>query len=85
MLESLAVENGATMKKARKTVSHARNRTSEAFRKSYDFRGGVRGKYASRFANGASLVLLAPDVAKEFPTARAVNRALRSILKDRAK
>jgi hypothetical protein len=85
MLELLAVENGATMKKARKTASSTRSPRTDVLRKSYDFSRGVRGKYASRITNGASLVLLAPDVAREFPTARAVNRALRSILKDRAK
>ena len=73
------------MKKARNTASRGRTAASEALRKTYDFRNGVRGKYASRFSNDASLVLLAPDVAREFPTARAVNRALRSILKDRAR
>src|SRR6266403_677178 len=30
----------------------------------YDFNGGVRGKYAARFAEGANIVVLDPDVAK---------------------
>lgn len=47
----------------------------------YDFRGGVRGKHARRYAEGTNLVLLAPDVAKAFPTANAVNRALRALAK----
>ena len=51
----------------------------------YDFSTGVRGKYAARFAEGTNLVLLAPDVAGEFPSADAVNRALRAVIKSRAK
>jgi hypothetical protein len=51
----------------------------------YDFSKGVRGKYAARFAEGTNLVLLAPDVAAEFPTADAVNRALRTVIKSRSK
>lgn len=49
----------------------------------FDFRGGVRGKYAARFAQGTNVVLLAPDVAKRFPTARSVNAALRSLIASR--
>ena len=45
----------------------------------YDFRDGARGKYADRFAAGTNLVTLAPDVAKAFPDARAVNTALRAL------
>lgn len=45
----------------------------------YDFRGGVRGKYAKRYAQGTNLVLLEPDVAKVFPNSRSVNKALRSL------
>ena len=45
----------------------------------YDFSSGVRGKYASRFAKGSALVLLAPDVAQMFPDARSVNDALRAL------
>jgi hypothetical protein len=50
----------------------------------YDFRGGVRGKYAERFAAGpVRVVVLAPDVAGAFGSARAVNAALRRLLKQR--
>jgi hypothetical protein len=44
----------------------------------YDFSSGVRGKYAAEFAPRAAVVVLAPDVAKVFRTAKAVNDALRS-------
>ena len=36
----------------------------------YDFSNGVRGKYASRFANGTVMVVLDPDVAELFPVFR---------------
>ncbi len=48
-------------------------------REEYDFTNGVRGKYAERFAEGTNLVRLEPDVAKEFPTSEAVNKALRDL------
>jgi len=32
----------------------------------YDFSEGVRGKYAARFAEGANVVVLDPDVAEVF-------------------
>jgi hypothetical protein len=43
-------------------------------------RNGVRGKYADRYREGTNLVLLAPDVAKAFPTEEAVNEALRLVI-----
>jgi len=46
----------------------------------YDFRGGVRGKYAERYAEGTNVVLLDPDVAAAFPDAASVNAALRALL-----
>ena len=47
----------------------------------YDFRGGVRGKYARRFAAGTNLVALDPDVADVFPDSASVNEALRLLIK----
>lgn len=41
---------------------------------------GVRGKYAQRYRAGTNLVLLEPDVAKEFPNDKAVNDALRLVV-----
>ncbi len=45
----------------------------------YDFSAGVRGKYASRYAEGTNVVVLDPDVAELFSDSEAVNRALRAI------
>ena len=46
----------------------------------YDFSGGVRGKYAKRYAEGTNVVLIDPDVAEFFPDHDTVNEALRSII-----
>jgi len=46
----------------------------------YDFSGGVRGKYASRYKAGSNIVVLAPDVARMFPDSDAVNDALRALV-----
>ncbi len=46
----------------------------------YDFSGGVRGKYAARFARGSSVVVLDPDVAQVFADSESVNRALRALV-----
>ncbi len=59
--------------------------TEDELRPEYDLKtllkGGVRGKYAGRYREGTNLVLLAPDVARAFPTEEAVNEALRLVLR----
>jgi len=54
--------------------------TSDEMRAEYDFSGGVRGKYAKEYAEGTNVVVLEPDIAREFPTAESVNAALRSLI-----
>ncbi len=54
----------------------------------YDFSGGVRGKYASRFVKDTIMVVLDPDVAEVFPDPNSVNEALRAlghIIRDRTR
>jgi len=48
-------------------------------RAEYDFSKGVRGKSAKGHAQFTNVVLLAPDVAKVFPAAEAVNESLRAL------
>lgn len=48
----------------------------------YDFSTGVRGKYSKRFAEGTNLVLLDADIAQAFTDAKAVNKALRTYLRE---
>ena len=45
----------------------------------YDFTGGVRGKYAKRYAEGTNVVVIDPDVAEYFPDHESVNEALRGL------
>jgi hypothetical protein len=47
-----------------------------------DFGTLVRGTYASRIAEATNVVVLDPEVAKAFPNARAVNKALRGLMRD---
>ena len=54
-------------------------------RDEYDFSKGIRGKYAKRYQEGTNVVVLDPDVAKEFSDATAVNEALRQVMRDRKK
>lgn len=51
----------------------------------YDFTGGVRGKYAARFAQGTNIVILSPEMAKLFPSSREVEVALRKYVEHRRK
>ncbi len=51
----------------------------DGIRNHYDFSGGVRGKYAQRYAEGSNVVVLDPDVARLFPNGQAVNETLRAV------
>jgi hypothetical protein len=63
--------NGGNMKKE--------TRKDAEMRAHYDFSGGVRGKYARRYAEGTNVVVLDPDVACEFPNRDAMNKTLRAV------
>lgn len=52
---------------------------TEEMLQEYDFSGGVRGKYASRFSKDTVMVILDPDVADLFPDPTSVNKALRAL------
>ncbi len=41
---------------------------------------GVRGKHYAAYRKGSNLVLLTPELAKIFPTNKAVNAALESLV-----
>jgi hypothetical protein len=58
---------------------------ADDLREEYEFtaeqlRGGARGKYAKRYAEGVNIVRLDPDVAEVFPDSEAVNQALRALV-----
>ncbi len=46
-----------------------------------DLKNGVRGKYYHQYNQASNVIILEPDVAAAFPNARAVNRALRLLIK----
>jgi len=50
-------------------------------RPEYDFSKGVRGKHAAKYAQGTNVVVLEPDVARDFPSAEEVNETLRAVSK----
>ena len=57
---------------------------TEELQSEYDFRGGIRGKYAGRYPGDTRVVVLDPDVAAEFKDSEAVNAALRTLLENRS-
>lgn len=64
--------------------THAKSRTvrevaEDDILPEYDFSSARRSKYAARYAEGTNVVLLDPDVAKDFPDSEAVNEALRAL------
>jgi hypothetical protein len=68
------IVRGLFMKKARKDELRPEYRRG-------DLGEGARGKYLKNYRAGTNLVLLRPEVAAAFPTERAVNDALRSLIK----
>ena len=54
---------------------------NDMMRPEYDFTNGVRGKHAARYAEGTNVVVLEPDVAREFRTTEQVNETLRAVSK----
>jgi hypothetical protein len=70
-------------KRANTSAKSGSSRDDE-LRPEYDdtvLKNGVRGKYAKRFAAGTNLVRLDGDVAAVFPTDKAVNEALRLVIR----
>ncbi len=47
-------------------------------RPEYDFSKGVRGVTATRYSEGANIVVIDPDVLDVFPDGQSVNEALRA-------
>ena len=78
-IQCLCAYNGLNhrliMKKAQK------NADDMELREEYDFSGGVRGKYAKRYAEGSNVVVLDPELSDLFPDSKSVNEALRYLAK----
>jgi hypothetical protein len=72
--------NESNMKKS-KRKARPLGSDEDTMRSEYDFSKAVRGVTAARYAEGTNVVLLDPDVAAIFPNARAVNEALRTLVR----
>lgn len=59
----------------------ARNGSSDrdTMRAEYDFSGAIRGVTAARFAQGANVIVIDPDLLDVFTDGTAVNEALRAL------
>ena len=73
------------MKTLNETIPGADSETDfeDELRPEYDstvLKNGVRGKYLAEYRSGTNLVLLDADVARAYPTAEAVNEALRRLM-----
>lgn len=51
----------------------------DTMRPEYDFSQAVRGVTAARYAQGANVVVIDPDVLDVFPNSASVNEALRAL------
>jgi hypothetical protein len=70
-LDELERRIARTMKKSKPVVD---------MKAEYDFSGGVRGKFADRYARGTNVVLLDPEVTRAFPDSKSVNDALGALI-----
>jgi hypothetical protein len=64
-------------------MKKAKSKLNDWLRPEYkrsDFGEIVRGKYAKRIRESTNVVILEPEVAKEFPNDEAVNKALRTLM-----
>lgn len=67
------------MKKNEVRKMPARRAAVDEILPEYDFSQARPNKYASRYAKGAIVITLDPDVAAVFPGARQANEALRAL------
>jgi len=63
----------------KKKASRQRDSERDTMRPEYDFSKGVRGVTAARYAQGANIAVIDPQVLDVFPDAATVNRALRAL------
>ena len=63
----------------KKSSRGSRDRDRDTLRAEYDFSNAVRGATASRYREGANIVVIDPSVLDVFPDGRRVNQALRAL------
>jgi hypothetical protein len=62
-----------------KISRHKRKSDRDTMRPEYDFSAAVRGATAARYAQGANIAVIDPDVLDVFPDSATVNRTLRAL------
>jgi len=63
----------------KKASGHNRRNERDTMRPEYDFSAAVRGATAARYAQGANIAVIDPDVLDVFPDSATVNRTLRAL------
>lgn len=63
----------------RKVSRRMRRNERDTMRPEYDFSRAVRGATAARYAQGANIAVIDPEVLDVFPDGAAVNRTLRAL------
>ena len=63
----------------KKASGHSRRNERDTMRREYDFSQAVRGVTAARFAQGANIAVIDPEVLDVFPDATTVNQTLRAL------
>lgn len=63
----------------RKASRHGRKDERDTMRPEYDFSAAVRGVTAAKYAQGANIVVIDPEVLDVFPDGATVNEALRAL------
>ncbi len=62
-----------------KVSGRERKNDRDTMRPEYDFSAAVRGVTAAKYAQGANLVVIDPEVLDVFPDGTTVNQALRAL------
>jgi hypothetical protein len=63
----------------KKTSQPSPESEGDTMRPEYDFSAAVRGATAARYAQGANIAVIDPEVLDVFPDGAAVNRTLRAL------
>ncbi len=63
----------------KKVSRHERTGDRDTMRPEYDFSPAVRGVTAARYARGANIAVIDPEVLDVFPDSATVNRTLRAL------
>jgi len=63
----------------KKASRRSRKNERDTMRAEYDFSAAVRGVSAARYAQGANIAVIDPEVLDVFPDGTSVNRELRAL------